>query len=258
MSEEVRRVRWRVAHVALSALIRPMGAQANRVRVMRDRLRRLRRGGELEALWREPICPRRARNTRHAERDEALTEAQRSERMVAARATRLVHAGEPGRGRAALERRGALGQIRPADVMEVGAHGEVVRAHEVGTVAAEMFEKHPSASELDAALGGITADALLQDAAVGSAGVGLREADLVALVDEEAFVDVARFTRYVQRLARLSMAGADLVRFEHVQALVQAGHVRGGSALVCASRCTGTGAGGGTAVRLWRALSRAR
>ena len=190
---------------------------------MRDRLRRLRRGGELEALWREPICPRRARNTRHAERDEALTEAQRLERMVAARATRLVHAGEPGRGRAALERTGALGQIRPADVMEVGAHGEVVRA-QVGTLAAEMFEKHPSASELDAALGGITADALLQDAAVGSAGVGLREADLVALV-EEAFGDVARFTRYVQRLARLSMPGADRVRFEHVQALVQAGHV---------------------------------
>eukprot|EP00966_Prymnesium_polylepis_P262212 6056847-Prymnesium_polylepis.1 len=72
-----------------------------------------------------------------------------------------------------------------------------------------MFEKHAKASELDAALGGVTADALLQDAAVGSAGMGLREADLVALV-EEAFGDVAKFTRYVQRLARLSMPGADL------------------------------------------------
>eukprot|EP00966_Prymnesium_polylepis_P322203 7378467-Prymnesium_polylepis.2 len=35
-----------------------MGVQATRVRVMRGRLRQLRRGGELEALWCEPICPR--------------------------------------------------------------------------------------------------------------------------------------------------------------------------------------------------------
>ena len=41
---ELQRVRWRVLHVALLALHRPMGAQANRVRVMRDRLRRLRAG----------------------------------------------------------------------------------------------------------------------------------------------------------------------------------------------------------------------
>ena len=41
---------------------------------------------------------------------------------------------------------------------------------------------------------------------------------------EELFADLPRFTRYVQRLSRLSMPGADLIRFEHVQALVRSGH----------------------------------
>ena len=42
---ELQRVRWRVLHVALLALHRPMDAHANCERVMRDRLRRLRAGG---------------------------------------------------------------------------------------------------------------------------------------------------------------------------------------------------------------------
>ena len=220
----VRAVRARVGlhHVALLALHRPMGAQANRVRVMRDRLRRLRAGGALEALWGEPVCPRRARNTRYAERDAELSEAERSARLVAARATRLVHVGEPGRARAALERDSALGQIRPVDVEEQGVHGEVVRAR-AGSVAAEMLDKHPAASHLDAALGAASADDLLRAAAVGTAGAGLRAADLARMV-EELFADLPRFTRYVQRLSRLSMPGADLIRFEHVQALVRSGH----------------------------------
>ena len=199
-----------------------MGAQANRVRVMRDRLRRLRAGGALEALWSEPVCPRRARNTRYAERDAALSEAERSARLVAARATRLVHVGEPGRARAALERDSALGQIRPADVEERGVHGEVVRAS-VGSVAAEMLDKHPAASPLDAELSAASADDLLRAAAAGTAGAGLRAADLTRMV-EELFADLPRFTRYVQRLSRLSMPGADLIRFEHVQALVRSWH----------------------------------
>jgi hypothetical protein len=57
---ELQRVRWRVLHVALLALHRPMGAQANRVRVMRDRLRRLRAGGALEASRCVPALPLRA------------------------------------------------------------------------------------------------------------------------------------------------------------------------------------------------------
>ena len=76
------------------------------------------------------MCPRRACNTRYAERDAELSEAECSARLVAARATRLVHVGEPGRARAALERDSALGQIRPADVEERGVHlspGPIVR-----------------------------------------------------------------------------------------------------------------------------------
>ena len=38
VDDETRRVRWRVLHVAMLALHRPMGAQANRVRVMRGPL----------------------------------------------------------------------------------------------------------------------------------------------------------------------------------------------------------------------------
>ena len=145
-----------------------------------------------------------------------------SPRLVAARATRLVHVGEQGRARAALERDSALGQIRPADVEERGVHGEVVRAS-VGSVAAEMLDKHPAASPLDAELGAASADDLLRAAAAGTAGAGLRAADLTRMV-EELFADLPRFTRYVQRLSRLSMPGADLIRFEHVQALVRSGH----------------------------------
>ena len=101
-------------------------------------------------------------------------------------------------------------------------HGEVVRAS-AGSVAAEMLDKHPAASPLDAELGAASADDLLRAAAAGTAGAGLRAADLTRMV-EELFADLPRFTRYVQRLSRLSMPGADLIRFEHVQALVRSGH----------------------------------
>ena len=65
-------------------------------------------------------------------RDAELSEAERSARLIAARATRLVHVGEPGCARAALERDDALGQIRLVDVEERGVHGEVVRACSCG------------------------------------------------------------------------------------------------------------------------------
>ena len=83
-------------------------------------------------------------------------------------------------------------------------HGEVVRAS-AGSVAAEMLDKHPAASPLDAELGAASADDLLRAAAAGTAGAGLRAADLTRMV-EELFADLPRFTRYVQRLSRLSIS----------------------------------------------------
>ena len=56
-----------------------------------------------------------------------------------------------------------------------GVHGEVVRAS-VGTVAAEMLDKHPAASPLDAELGAASADDLLRAAAAGTAeGLGFAQ-----------------------------------------------------------------------------------
>ena len=100
--------------------------------------------------------------------------------------------------------------MRPGDVAQTGAQGEVLQAC-AGSVVAEMLEKHPPAAESDQDLPDL--DALLDRVQEGP-GRGLRREQLCELV-WEAFSDEMRFRRYVCRLPRLSMPGADQVRFEH-------------------------------------------
>jgi hypothetical protein len=64
LGSEEQRVCFRVLHVALLALHRPLGMQANADRVMRDRIRRLRGGGWLGgALARARLPTPRAQHT---------------------------------------------------------------------------------------------------------------------------------------------------------------------------------------------------
>ena len=67
------------------------------------------------------------------------------------RAVELMHAAEPGAARRALESTSTLGELRAADVLQRGAHGEVVQAVP-DSVAAEMLDKHPPPAETDATL----------------------------------------------------------------------------------------------------------
>ena len=219
-SEEDRARAWRQLAVVLSLLTRPFGAQVSAGRVMLDRCRLLRAGG-WRVLWEAPICPPRARNRRasamHDEGDQEAGTA--AERLAGRRAVRLVHAGEISRGRAAAGRGGAgLGEMRPDHVVERGEHGEVVRAQD-GTVTAEMLSKHPGCAEADARLPEF--DELMQTASRGP-GAGATRDDVEGMV-REAFADQPAFQKYVWRLPRLSMPGADGVRFEHLQALLRSG-----------------------------------
>lgn len=221
-SEEAQ-LAWRMVHVVLAALLRPLGAQENGEAVVVRRMRALRAGGGLEELWRAPVVAPRARNRRHrdAARDgDVDTPEERTRRVVDARAVKLVHSGEPGRGRAALERTGELGCIQRADVTALGPMGEVAQARP-GSVALEMLHKHPPEADCDRDLP--ACDDLLGMAPVGSAGHGLDRAALRRLT-REVFADIEIFMRYVRRLTRLSMPGADAVRFEHVTPFVRHGH----------------------------------
>ena len=58
--------RRRLFTVVEAALLRPLGARQNRRQVLYDRCRRLRAGGELEALFRE-VCPQRRRGGESAQ-----------------------------------------------------------------------------------------------------------------------------------------------------------------------------------------------
>ena len=54
---------WRMLHVVLAALLRPLGAQQNGAAVLQRRIRALREGGRLEELWRAPVVAPRARTS---------------------------------------------------------------------------------------------------------------------------------------------------------------------------------------------------
>ena len=213
---------WRVLHVVLAALLRPLGAQQNGAAVLARRISCLREGGRLEELWRAPVVAPRARNRRHrdaaAEADDDPA-AERTRRVLDARAVCLVRAGEPGRGRAALERAGELGVVTRADVCAVGELGEVVDAV-AGTVTAEMLAKHPPPAQRDRELP--SAAELLGAAASGTPGHGLDGAGLRSRTCA-MFDRCDLFVTYVRRLARLSMPAADAVRFEHLRPLTRHG-----------------------------------
>ena len=74
---------------------------------------------------------------------------------------------------------------------------------QVGSVTAEMLEKHPESADRDRDLPDL--DALLAGVEEG-AGQGLQREQLEDLV-KEVFSDEMRFRRYVCRLPRLSMPG---------------------------------------------------
>ena len=135
--------RQRLVHVVYAALLRPFGAQRNHGHVIDERCRLLREGGHLAELWRA-VCPRRPhvqQQARHPPDPQAEATEKRRRRAVA-----LVHAAEPGAARRTLESTSTLGELRAADVVTRGEHGEVIEAAE-GSVAAEMLDKHPPPAE---------------------------------------------------------------------------------------------------------------
>jgi len=211
------RIAWRLLHVAMVALLRPLGAQRNGEQVLRERLRRLREGGALEGLWRAPICPRRVRRSILPE----LTAEEATRQLLDRRAVRLVHAGEPGRARAALERAGELGTISPDDVILTGEHDEVVQAR-LGSCVEEMLHKHPDTAEADRAIP--SAAELLGAADLGTPGASLPPGGLRELVST-LFADSVAFGRYIYRLPRLSMPAVDTVRYEHAVAIARGGRL---------------------------------
>ena len=220
-SDEARQA-FRLLHVVMAALLRPLGAQQNGSAVLQRRMRRLMDGDQLEELWRAPVVAPRARNRRHRDAagdDTGDSDAERTRRTLDARAVRLVHEGEPGRGRAALERAGELGVIARADVRATGTCGEVVDAAPA-TVAEEMLAKHPPAAACDRDLP--AADALLAGVAPGDPGHGLR-LDGLRRRTVDLFAELPLFVAYVRRLARLSMPAADAIRFEHLWPLTRHG-----------------------------------
>jgi hypothetical protein len=216
---------WRLLHVTLAILLRPLGAQRNGRHVMLERCRRLSEGGALEELWRAAPCPRRKRRAPRsraaAEDDDAEPPPPSHEELARRRAVRCVHAGEPGKARAALERDSSgLGAIKPEDIEgPLGSSGEATAAKE-GSVLAEMLAKHPPPRQADGTVPTLTA--LLQ-AAGARAGHRTLAPGTVRTLTEEKFADVDAFQAHVSRLGRLSMPAADMIRYEHIQALCRAG-----------------------------------
>ena len=170
-------------------MLRPLGAQQNARQVVEACCQQLRAGGHMEELFRA-VCPRRQRQRERREAaeeadDEASSDdedadghgqARRFARLEARRRRRavaLMHAGEPGAARRVLESSSHLGVLRRADVLQAGAHGEVVQAVP-GSVAEEMLSKHPDAAPADVQLPDL--DTLLAGAhwAAGRQGTRLK------------------------------------------------------------------------------------
>ena len=133
-----------------------------------------------------------------------------------------MHAAELSRAAAALGRTSVLGLIRRADVLASGEQGEVIEA-ESGSVVAEMLAKHTGTAPQDIAIPAM--DELLA-AAAQARGRGAVPPTTSELEDtlRTIFEDAPAFEHYVCRLPLLSMPGCDMLRFEHLQALVRGGH----------------------------------
>ena len=225
--------RHRLLHVVLVALLRPLGAQQNRRQVLATRCSRLRVGGELEALWRE-VCPRRQRPSRVGAAAAAAAGVANAaagaddgtrrrppptaDEIRRRRAVAFMHAAEVSAARSALESTSHLGELRRADVLTTGLHGEVVTAVE-GSIPAEMLGKHPAPGPDDEDLP--TLEELMREAAVGAEAPQTRE-EIRRRVTE--MFDLESFRRYVGRRPRRRMSGCDMIRFEHAAALCRAGY----------------------------------
>ena len=131
-----------------------------------------------------------------------------------------MHQGECGAARRTIESAGQLGSVRPGDVTSVGSRGEAVDG-KPGSVVREMIDKHPARHELDAS-GFCSLERLLSDAQSEHPDVDIPSPEAISDLIEEAF-ELRAFELYCCKRPKMRMPGCDMIRFEHVAALVRAG-----------------------------------